>query len=86
MRNVVFGAALALAVAAPARAQMVWQDRGFANVNGLLQTASRDVSASGSFDLYDEVATFDSPRTIGSGAVYDISGGANWAHLAIARY
>jgi hypothetical protein len=84
MRNVVFGAMLALAVAAPAQAQMVWQDRGYVNVNALLQTVSRDVSATGSFDLYDEVATFDAPRKIGSGVVFDISGGAKvWRNLAI---
>jgi hypothetical protein len=84
MKNVVLGAALALAAAAPAQAQMVWQDRGYANLNGLLQTASRDVSATGSFDLYDEVATFDAPREIGSGMVVDVSGGWKvWRNLAL---
>jgi hypothetical protein len=84
MRNVVLGAALVFAVAGPAQAQMVWTDRGYANLNGLLQTASRDVSASGSFDLYEEVATFDAPREIGSGMVVDLSGGYKvWRNLAI---
>jgi hypothetical protein len=84
MRNVVLGAALVFAVAGPAQAQMVWTDRGYANLNGLLQTASRDVSASGSFDLYDEVATFDAPRKIGGGMVVDLSGGYKvWRNLAI---
>jgi hypothetical protein len=84
MRNVVLAAAIALAVAAPAQAQMVWQDRGYVNVNGLVQTVSRDVSATGSFDLYDEVATFQAPREIGGGAVLDLSGGYKvWRNLAI---
>jgi Outer membrane protein beta-barrel domain len=84
MKNVVLGAALVFAAAVPAQAQMAWTDRGYANLNGLLQTASRDVSASGSFDLYEEVATFDAPREIGSGMVVDLSGGYKvWRNLAI---
>jgi hypothetical protein len=84
MRNVVLAAITLMAVAAPAHAQMQWRDRGFVNVNFLGQPASRDVTATGSFDLYDEVATFEAPREIGGGFVFDLSGGVKvWRNLAV---
>jgi hypothetical protein len=85
MRNAVWAAALIFAAAAPAQAQMRWQDRGFANVNFLLQPASRDADLNGAFPLYDETGTFEGARQIGGGAVFDVAGGARvWRNLAIA--
>jgi hypothetical protein len=84
MRNVVWAAALLVAAAAPAQAQMRWQDRAYANVNLLLQPASRDANLDGSFPLYDELGTFEGDRQIGGGAVFDLSGGARvWRNLAV---
>lgn len=84
MRNVVWAAALTLAAAAPAQAQMSWQDQIFANVNLLLQPVSRDANLNGDFPLYGELGTFEGPRQIGGGAVFDLAGGARvWRNLAV---
>lgn len=83
MRNVVLAAALTLAAAVPAQAQVQWEDRGFVNLSGLAQAASRDVAITGSFELYDEESTFDGRREISSGGLFDVSAGVRvWRNLA----
>ena len=84
MRNVVLAAALTLAAGAPAQAQMSWQDRGYANINLVVQPSSHDADLNGQFNLYDELGTFEGPREISGGAVFDIAAGARvWRNLAI---
>jgi hypothetical protein len=84
MKASVLGVIALVLTAAPAYAQMQWQDRGFANVNVLAQPQSRDVTVTSTFSLYDETATATGPRKIGGGGVFDISGGYRvWRNLAI---
>lgn len=84
MKNVVWAAALLVAAAAPAQAQMRWEDRGYATVNLLFQPVSRDANLNGTFPLYDETGTFVGDRQIGGGAVFDLAGGARvWRNMAI---
>jgi hypothetical protein len=59
--------------------------RGFlsANVGGLL--TANDFSASGSFDVYQEKATYDTSYKVPSKMAFDIGGGvALWRHLGVA--
>jgi hypothetical protein len=84
MKVRVLGVIALVLAAAPAYAQMQWQDRGFANINVLAQPQSRDVTVSSTFTLYDEAATVTGPRKIGGGAVFDLSGGYRvWRNLAV---
>jgi hypothetical protein len=84
MRNVVLTAALALAAAAPAEAQIQWLDQVFVNINAGAQTSSHEASVSGSFSLYEETSTFQGRREIGGGALFDISAGTRvWRNLAV---
>ena len=85
MRNLVLSGVLVMAAAGPIEAQMLnWTDQGFVNLNVLSQPSSRDVTMSGSFDLYDERAAFEGRRDISGGGVFDIAAGARvWRNLAV---
>lgn len=84
MKKIVLTAALTVAAATPALAQGRVQDRGFVNVNALLQTATRDAQVSGAFPLYDEEVTFEGRREIGSGPVLDLSAGVRvWGDFGV---
>jgi hypothetical protein len=84
MRNVVLVATLAVAAAAPAHAQMKWNDRGFANLSGLYQSGPGNSTQKGSFELYEEPGTFEGPWHLGGGGALDLSGGMRvWRNLAV---
>ena len=53
---------------------MQWTDKGYISVNVGAQAGSHDLSASGSFPLYDETATFASTNKVKGGALFDIGG------------
>jgi hypothetical protein len=58
---------------------------GFVNVNIGAQTASRTVDVNQSFPLYNETATITSSQKVGSGALFDISGGYRvWRNVSAA--
>jgi opacity protein-like surface antigen len=58
---------------------------GFVNINVGAQAASRTVDLSESFSLYNETATISSSQKIGSGALFDISGGYRvWRNVSAA--
>jgi hypothetical protein len=67
-----------LAIAPAAAAQTPDQPaRAFISVGGGYQSASQDVTTSGSFTLYDEPGSFTGSRTIGEGPFFDIGGGVH---------
>ncbi len=75
-----------LSVGAPdAHAQVQdWEGRGFLNVNGLYQAQSRELVNTGRFTIYGEDGDFDNLTDIGSGALFDVSGGVRvWRNLAL---
>lgn len=53
---------------------MQWTDKGYVSVNVGAQAGSHDLSESGSFDLYDETATFTSTNKVKGGGMFDIGG------------
>jgi hypothetical protein len=87
MRQVVFGAVLAAmaTAASPAGAQTLsWQDRGYVNLNLLIQTAPGDTDMNGTFELYEETGTFRAPWDLSGGPAFDLSGGWKvWRNLAV---
>lgn len=84
MRNVVITAVLALAAAAPAQAQVRWEDRGYINLSGAIQAPSHDVTVNRAFTLYDQESTLEGRRKISAGALIDVSAGVRfWDNLAL---
>jgi len=73
------------ALAAPARAQqMQWTDRGFVSINFGGQVGSHDLASTQSIPLFDESATVTSSQSVGSGGLFDISGGYRvWHNIAV---
>jgi len=73
------------AVTVPASAQqMQWTDRGFVSINGGGQVGSHDLASTQSFPLFDETALVTSSQSVGSGGLFDISGGYRvWENLAV---
>ena len=58
---------------------------GFVNINVGAQAASRTVDVNQSFSLYNETATINSSQKVGSGALFDISGGYRvWRNVSAA--
>ncbi len=72
-------------VAHPVAAQtMQWTDKGFVTVNGGVQVGSHDLTATQSFDLYDETATVTSSSKVKSGGLFDIGGAYRvWQNVAV---
>jgi hypothetical protein len=56
-------------------AQGAVAEKAYLNFNVGGQTQSRDISTSANVELYGETATFDTSQRIGSGAVFEVSGG-----------
>lgn len=60
-----------------------WEGRGFAHVSIGVQPTGRTHVSAGSFDLYDEPATFDASVGTGSAAMVDLTGGIRiWENFA----
>ena len=72
-------AALCLAGASAASAQTPAGNSAFVNVNGGGQTQSRTYTSSSSIPLFGETAIISTAQSVGSGAIFDISGGYKWA-------
>ena len=53
---------------------MQWTDKGYVSVNVGAQAGSHDLGGSGSFDLYEEKATFSSTNKVKGGGLFDIGG------------
>jgi len=72
-------------VAHPVAAQtMQWTDKGFVTVNAGVQVGSHDLTATQSFDLYDETATVTSSSKVKSGGLFDIGGGYRvWNNVTV---
>ena len=71
-------------VAAPAHAQMTWNDRAFLNVNFGVQEVSRTLNADSGFELYGESGTLSTAQPIDGGAMFDFSVGYKvWGNLAV---
>jgi len=67
---------LALATAPAVSAQTPNEPaRVFVSVGGGYQSASNDVTSSGTFTLYDEPGSFEGTYTVGQGPFFDIGGG-----------
>lgn len=61
-----------------------WTDKGFVNVSFGGQTQARSNSVNGSKPLYEETATWGTGIGVGSGGIFDISGGWRiWSNLAV---
>jgi hypothetical protein len=64
---------------------MQWTDKGYVSANVGVQVGSHDLSESGSFQLYDETATFNSTNKVKGGAMFDIGGAYRvWGHNLLA--
>jgi hypothetical protein len=75
-RAIVLGTALALAAASAASAQTPNEPaRVFLSVGGGYQSASNDVTSSGTLTLYDEPGSFEGTYTVGQGPFFDIGAG-----------
>ena len=72
---------------------MQWTDKGYITVSGGLQAGSHDLSETGSFPLYNEVATFSTTHEVKGGGLIDIGGayriwgrnlllGVNFTHMS----
>lgn len=78
------GAALVLATAQNARAQMQWTDKAFVSVNFGAQAPSQSLDTTTTPQIYDEPASFASTQDVGGGAFFDIAGGYKvWRNLAV---
>jgi hypothetical protein len=77
MKNVLLLACgFALAIVPAAAAQTPEQPaRAFLSVGGGYQSASNNVTTTGSFTLYDEPGSFTGSYTVGKGGFFDIGGG-----------
>lgn len=83
LASTVCGLVLVSATAASAQIP-AWKDRGFVNINFGGQTGSRDDSSHFAFTLYEEAATVDVKRSVGSGGFFDALGAARvWDNLAL---
>lgn len=61
----------------------LWTGRAFAHVSVGAQPTGRTYVSAGSFDLYDEPATFDASVSTGSAAFVDLTGGIGlWENFA----
>jgi hypothetical protein len=61
----------------------LWTGRAFAHVSVGAQPTGRTYVSAGSFDLYDEPATFDASVSTGSAAMIDLTGGIGlWENFA----
>jgi hypothetical protein len=70
--------------AAPAQAQMVWTDKGFAAFDVGVQVGSKAFDTETTFDIYTEPATLRTERDGGAGGFFDIRGGYKvWRNLAV---
>jgi hypothetical protein len=79
--------ALTAAAGSEARAQVpaAPPSMGFVNVNVGAQAASRSIDVNNAFSLYGETATVTTSQKIGSGALFDISGGYRvWRNVTAA--
>ena len=72
--------------AAPAAyAQMTWTDMGFVNASLGIQSGSRTLTTSSTFDYLEEQASLDTTQDVDGAAFLDISGGYKvWRNLAVA--
>lgn len=78
-------ALLSVSSVAAAQSRQNWTDWGFASFSLGVQPASRTHTVSGSFDLYDEQATFDASLGTGSSSLVDLMGGARvWRNVGVA--
>ena len=78
------GAALVLATAQNARAQMQWTDKAFVSVNFGAQAPSQSLDTTTTPVIYGEPASFASTQDVGGGAFFDIAGGYKvWRNLAV---
>jgi hypothetical protein len=74
--GVVAGSALLLAGATDAAAQgPAPEDNVFAQINFGAQGGSHTLKQQGTFDIYDDQATFSSAAKVGGGGLFDIGGG-----------
>lgn len=79
----VAGAGLLSTTAASAQT-LQWNDRGFLNVSGGLQTGKKDATTTLSFPLYDETATITTAREVKSSPIWDVTGGLRvWGNFAV---
>jgi len=63
---------------------LLWEERGFLNVNLFGQVQSQDFSHVSTFDLYDQTGTSESKQTIGSDMLFNVMGGARvWKNMAV---
>jgi hypothetical protein len=77
-RAIVLAIGLALAGASAVWAQSPDEPaRIFVSVGGGYQTATRTVTTSGSFTLYDEPGSFGGSRSVGKGPFFDVGAGAH---------
>jgi hypothetical protein len=76
---------LVFAGASPARAQMTaWHDRGYASISVGVQPSSKSFTELSTPEIYGEAASITVPHTVGSGALFDLAGGARvWKNLAV---
>jgi hypothetical protein len=73
-----------LALAAPAQAQMVWTDKGFAAFDLGVQAGSKSFDTDTTFEIYNEAASMLTTRDGGAGVFFDIRGGYKvWRNLAV---
>jgi hypothetical protein len=89
-RNILAGVAILMAFAGDVRAQSQNQtlpptpQMFFVNVNVGAQPQTRSIDKSSTFSLYSETASVSSTQAIGSGAIFDVSGGYRvWRMLAV---
>ena len=70
--------------AAPASAQMQWEGQGFATIGFGIQGSSRDFTTRAEPIIYDEPALITSAQNVGSGLLFEISGGYRvWRNLVV---
>ena len=83
VRTLVFVFVVAGAHSAQGQA-LLWEERGFLNVNLLGQAQSQAFSHVSTFDLYDQTGTSESKQTIGPDMLFDVMGGARvWKNMAV---
>ena len=76
---------LCAVMSAPAYAQMTWTDQGFVNASLGIQSGSRTLNTSSTFESLDEQARLDTTQDVDGGMFLDISGGYKvWRNLAAA--
>ena len=83
VRTLVFVFIVAGAHSAQGQA-LLWEERGFLNINLLGQVQSQDFSHVSTFDIYDQTGTAESKQTIGPDMLVDVMGGARvWKNMAV---